>query len=125
MQLVPFRFDPLGLFIELDYFSRAYVTGLLGVAAWSVVTFTRLLVITRRPSVSCAATVAKITRNLESLFCLSTILAVACRASMILAVCRAYIIYRATDGDWMSVLNARGARRSGWPRGSRRTASLR
>ena len=114
MQLLAFGLNPLELFLALDFFSRAYVTGLLLAVALSISIFIRLVAGMRRPSASARTSVsylAEMTRNLDSLFCLSAILAAACFASTILAVCRVYMVDRATDANPVDAITTPASRR--------------
>jgi hypothetical protein len=93
-------------FLMLDYFSRVYFVGMLLAAISSVSILFRFVVGIRSLNVMVPASVAatysaleRMNRSLDSLFCLSVVLAVGCFANQILGVSRVYMVDRFTDAN--------------------------
>jgi hypothetical protein len=96
--------DWRGFVLALDQFSRLYILALLLTATWSVAVFVRVEGRRRRRTLD-HSQIPRMARNLESLFGFSSILARALVATQIVQLCRYYFIFRATDGDVMSMLD--------------------
>ncbi len=97
--------DWRGFVLALDQFSRLYILALLFTAIWSTVVFMRVEGRKWRRRTLVDSQIPAMARNLESLFGFSSILARALVATQIVQLCRFYFIFRATDGDVVSMLD--------------------
>ena len=99
------HWNPLSLFLMLDYFSRIYLSGLLMVVIWGISTFLRIMIGSRSVD-SANGTVdantllklVKMGRKLHSLYSVGVVLAVGCSANQVFGVWQTYML-RVTDAN--------------------------
>jgi hypothetical protein len=102
MHLLAVGWNPLVTFLMLDYFSRGYLGGPLLAVIYGVTTLLRVIKRyqpSRSSVTSTHLSMAKVQRNLNSLFSLGVILASACFANQILNVLFTYMVGRFTDAN--------------------------
>jgi hypothetical protein len=102
MPLLAVGWNPLVVFLMLDYFSRGYLAALLLAVIYSVRTLLGVIESNRPSRSSVSSTrlpMAKVQRNLNCLFSLGVILSSACFANQILNVLFTYMVGRFTDAN--------------------------